>query len=694
MSGSRAEAEEKVGSRQRLQVNEYKENQNIAYVSLRPVQTTVLGKTAKVYLVPFSLSSYKPDQLKRSKSLLDKNSNNEVACKKCKKAEIKKTCRRILTPKMEATSSKAESTLQKSSLDVHAESNKWQYKSTSDTVILSADTESSQDGDSDEGTTPGMDDFSGLSPYEKKRLKNISENANFFASLQLSESAARLREMIKKRQPPESKRKKPKKKENETGCRRSMRLLKVDPSGVSLPATPTQPILVADENPLLPPGPLEMTSENRDDNSELFKGFLQTWAEVSKVSLGRTRSKNTEKELSSIKSYKANLNGMIISEDTVYKVTKGPIFSMALHPSEIRTLVAAGARSGQVGLWDLTHQPKEDGVYIFQPHSQPVSCLYFSPANPAHLLSLSYDGTLRCGDFSRAVFEEVYRDERSSFSSFDFLAEDASTLIVGHWDGSMSLVDRRTPGTSCEKLINSSLSKIRTVHVHPVHRQYFITAGLRDIHIYDARCLNRSRIKPLISLTEHTKSIASAYFSPLTGNRVVTTCADCKLRIFDSSCISSKIPLLTTIRHNTITGRWLTRFQAVWDPKQEDCIIVGSMAQPRRVEIFHERGNFISCAIYIPFYLTEFCLLEAVQEGEKDGLQTLVQKLDHLDSPLGSETVCNLGKIISWFSSSEKCGPIHLQNYSTLTASKFLIVFILGGRTKIIDGYKQNDYFK
>ncbi|XP_049562600.1 WD repeat-containing protein 76 isoform X1 [Orcinus orca] len=569
-------------------VNEYKENQNIAYVSLRPVQTTVLGKTAKVYLVPFSLSSYKPDQLKRSKSLLDKNSNNEVACKKCKKAEIKKTCRRILTPKMEATSSKAESTLQKSSLDVHAESNKWQYKSTSDTVILSADTESSQDGDSDEGTTPGMDDFSGLSPYEKKRLKNISENANFFASLQLSESAARLREMIKKRQPPESKRKKPKKKENETGCRRSMRLLKVDPSGVSLPATPTQPILVADENPLLPPGPLEMTSENRDDNSELFKGFLQTWAEVSK-----TRSKNTEKELSSIKSYKANLNGMIISEDTVYKVTKGPIFSMALHPSEIRTLVAAGARSGQVGLWDLTHQPKEDGVYIFQPHSQPVSCLYFSPANPAHLLSLSYDGTLRCGDFSRAVFEEVYRDERSSFSSFDFLAEDASTLIVGHWDGSMSLVDRRTPGTSCEKLINSSLSKIRTVHVHPVHRQYFITAGLRDIHIYDARCLNRSRIKPLISLTEHTKSIASAYFSPLTGNRVVTTCADCKLRIFDSSCISSKIPLLTTIRHNTITGRWLTRFQAVWDPKQEDCIIVGSMAQPRRVEIFHERGKWV-----------------------------------------------------------------------------------------------------
>ena len=52
----------------------------------------------------------------------------------------------------------------------------------------------------------------------------------------------------------------------------------------------------------------------------------------------------------------------------------------------------------------------------------------------------------------------------------------------------------------------------------------------RDIHIYDARCLKPNRSQPLISLTEHTKSIASAYFSPLTGNRVVTTCADCKLR--------------------------------------------------------------------------------------------------------------------------------------------------------------------
>ncbi|EDL28065.1 mCG142370, partial [Mus musculus] len=91
---------------------------------------------------------------------------------------------------------------------------------------------------------------------------------------------------------------------------------------------------------------------------------------------------------------------------------KGAISSVALHPSEVRTLVAAGAKSGQIGLWDLTQQ-SEDAMYVFYAHSRYVSCLSFSPTNPAHLLSLSYDGTLRCGDFSSAVFEEVGSDQEA-----------------------------------------------------------------------------------------------------------------------------------------------------------------------------------------------------------------------------------------------------------------------------------------
>lgn len=52
----------------------------------------------------------------------------------------------------------------------------------------------------------------------------------------------------------------------------------------------------------------------------------------------------------------------------------------------------------------------------------------------------------------------------------------------------------------------------------------------RDVCIYDVRCLTAKQNKPVSSLRGHTKSVASAYFSPVTGSRVVTVCADNKLR--------------------------------------------------------------------------------------------------------------------------------------------------------------------
>ncbi|KAH0620146.1 hypothetical protein JD844_014779 [Phrynosoma platyrhinos] len=390
-----------------------------------------------------------------------------------------------------------------------------------------------------------------LSAYERKRLKNITENAEFFASLKLFESAARLREIANKGQSRGTKRVKPSKAETETACRRSMRLQRVDPTGLPLPEPQTQP-------------------ESVEEHVE---------------------PKKTEKTLCSLESYEASLHRMVLGGDSVAKVVRNRIYSIAVHPSESRTLVAAGDKWGQVGLWDLDCT-SADGVHAFVIHSQPVSCMYFSPFNPAHLLSLSHDGTLRCGDVTRAVFDEVYRNDEYSLSSFDFLDNDASTLMVGMWDGKVAVVDRRTPGCSSE--LSADLNSMtRTVHVHPLDRQYFVNAGARNVDIYDVRHLKKSGSKPVVLLTGHTKSVASAYFSPITGNRVLTTCADDTLRIFGTKCLSSLAPTLTTIRHNNNTGRWLTRFRAVWDPKRDDSFVVGSMSRPRQIQAFHATGKLL-----------------------------------------------------------------------------------------------------
>nr|XP_008118629.2 PREDICTED: WD repeat-containing protein 76 [Anolis carolinensis] len=465
--------------------------------------------------------------------------------------------------------------------------------------------EDSSSSDSEDPENVGKDYEDGspeLSAYERKRLKNITENARFFASLKMFETAARLREITTKGRSCERKRVRPPKSEPATACRRSMRLQRVDPTGLPLPEPQAQPEPV-EEHPRLPPGLLPMVPADQEQGAERTKGFLEMWAKISQV-----EPKEEERITCTLESYQSSLRRMVLSRDSVAKVVRDRIYSVAVHPSESKTLVAAGDKWGQIGLWDL-ECGSEDGIHTFVTHSRPVSCIGFSPSNPAQLFSLSHDGTIRCGDVTRATFEEVYRNEEQSLSSFDFLASDASTLLVGMWDGIVAVVDRRTPETSSE--LSADLDSLtRTVHVHPVNRHYFVIAGARNVGIYDVRHLKMRGNKPVVSLAGHTKSVASAYFSPVTGNRVLTTCADDTLRIFGTKCLSSLAPALTTIRHNNNTGRWLTRFRAVWDPKREDCFVVGSMSRPRRIEAFRANGEMLQ-AFLSEDHLGSVCSINA-----------------------------------------------------------------------------------
>lgn len=44
---------------------------------------------------------------------------------------------------------------------------------------------------------------------------------------------------------------------------------------------------------------------------------------------------------------------MVLSEDTVKKVVKNRVCSVAIHPSESIVFVAAGDKYGQIGLWNV-----------------------------------------------------------------------------------------------------------------------------------------------------------------------------------------------------------------------------------------------------------------------------------------------------------------------------------------------------
>ncbi|KAM5171015.1 WD repeat-containing protein 76 [Mantella aurantiaca] len=424
-----------------------------------------------------------------------------------------------------------------------------------------------------------------LSAYERERLKNIKDNAKFLNSIKLLESAASYHPP-KKNRTRVAKRGKPQN-TGSTVVRRSMRQQNITPSQVKLDEQ--APTVEEYVQRMKPPGPIEMIPVNQQKDHSALDQFLRMWTSISQ----KTVKAPTNMYENALKNYITSMKKMKLRAEDVAKVVPGRILSVAIHPSERQLLVAAGDKYGNVGLWNLEDQFSDMEIYNFELHSRHVACLSFCPWNPAHLLSLSYDGSARCGDVTRCVFDEIYRDEEENFSSFDYLSADGSVLIVSHWDSKLSLMDRRTPGMTYEVRAPVDLSSPRTVSVHPLQRELCAVAGARDVCVYDVRQLSRKKVHPVISLPGHTRVVYSAFFSPVTGNRILTTCADNHLRVYDSSSLGSTVPLLTSIRHNNFTGRWLSRFQAVWDPKKEDCFVIGSMDRPRQIEVFHEDGKLM-----------------------------------------------------------------------------------------------------
>ncbi|PKU28403.1 wd repeat-containing protein hypothetical protein [Limosa lapponica baueri] len=160
-----------------------------------------------------------------------------------------------------------------------------------------------------------------------------------------------------------------------------------------------------------------MVPEDEMENSKLTEELLTTWMRISEM-----KAKDPEEHTCDMKRYQDSLNSMVLSQENVKKVVKYRVCSMAIHPSESLLFVAAGDKTGQVGLWNV-----------------------------------------------------ICRSE--DLSSFDFLEDNACSAVVGYWHGGVALVDRRTPGTSSELSADIGFKRTRTVHVHPVNKQYFIAAG-------------------------------------------------------------------------------------------------------------------------------------------------------------------------------------------------------------------------
>ena len=221
----------------------------------------------------------------------------------------------------------------------------------------------------------------------------------------------------------------------------------------------------------------------------------------------------------------------------------------------------------------------------------------FDKFDASKLISTSYDGSVRLFDIkaqkSSVIFglpeeDSAYTTYHSQISKDCFLVSMGKTGLVG-------LIDTRVSNTSAAssfKVYEKASPKV--VSVHPVETDLFIAPSTKGhCGIFDMRKggSESKLMKPIKDLIGHTKAISSAMYSPVTGDRVVTVSYDNKLRIFDCTQSASILKPDKIISHNNQTGRWLTTFKAEWHPRRDDLFFIGSMQQPRQMDIYNINGE-------------------------------------------------------------------------------------------------------
>jgi WD40 repeat protein len=339
------------------------------------------------------------------------------------------------------------------------------------------------------------------------------------------------------------------------------------------------------------------------------------------LSIASAYSTSGSRSTSSLHLTDAGLNALTLQEHHVVKLCPQRMTSVALHPSPHKLIAVGGDKSGVVSIWDVDHTSEDSGaVYSYKPHSAYISKLLFPTVSSANMMySASTDGTIRVLDLQRECFSLAFSAEEDMLNVFYsdciILSESDSNLVVSKSNGNVSGIDLRVSNTKYVWDANISEYKVGSVDLHPRDTHVLLSAGSRTgIFMHDMRMLASTEsshaskaTKPLIHFQPHSKAINSCAFSP-SGEYFVSVSWDNTVKTWSynndigqlptsarsSSSSSSHLERLSqayyqqavTLRHDNNTGRWLSTFKAVFDPKRPATFALGSLLQPRRIELF------------------------------------------------------------------------------------------------------------
>ncbi|KAK4391386.1 WD repeat-containing protein 76 [Sesamum angolense] len=276
-----------------------------------------------------------------------------------------------------------------------------------------------------------------MTEYERQRLENIKRNEEMLAALKIQSRLSDLSSVAAKRQRAENKSykrtpaKKPKT-ETPVVLRRSLRTRGVPPDAATASGLTDD---VDDEKKIkkVPesnshsvhrasprkPGPFAMRDAYTGDDGSDQK-LTETILRCTKKSVLSEADSfpcdsidNIEKseDFETFKARKRSWGSVDVEEfqlkpENVARLVPGRIMNLRFFPTLDMQMVVVGNKFGDVGFWNINRKKEDgDGIYLYHPHSGPISGILIDPCSVSKMYSSCYDGFIRLMDVEKEVFD-------------------------------------------------------------------------------------------------------------------------------------------------------------------------------------------------------------------------------------------------------------------------------------------------
>ncbi|CAN4115786.1 unnamed protein product [Withania somnifera] len=253
---------------------------------------------------------------------------------------------------------------------------------------------------------------------------------------------------------------------------------------------------------------------------------------------------------------------------------------LEFHPTN-NNILLSGDKKGQLGIWDFG-KVHEKTVYG-NIHNCILNNIKFNPTNDGSIYATSSDGTISCTDLETGISLSLmnlnpngWEGPRSWRMLYGLdVNSDKSVVLVSDNFGYLYMADIRSNNVmSSPTLIHKKGTKVVGLNCNPLQPDLLLSCG----NDHFARIWDMRRLEAGSSLynLEHRRVVSSAYFSPLSGSKILTTSLDNRIRVWDSIFGNLDYPSREIV-HSHDFNRYLTAFRAEWDVKDssESLVVIG-----------------------------------------------------------------------------------------------------------------------